>query len=74
MLLNRLQKEQFKADYPVLNYPKLQVKYGASSVKIRELAVTLGLEKPLGRGKGNKDRDDLQRKYKSKNHGKSNHI
>ena len=64
MLLNKLKKEQFKIDYPVLNYQQLSVKYGASSVKLRELAVSLGIEKPIGRPLGIKDSYYRERKTK----------
>jgi len=64
MLLNSRQKEQFKLDYVALNHQRLQQKYGASIHKINELAVYLGLCKPIGRPKGSKDSYFRNRKYK----------
>jgi hypothetical protein len=57
MLLNKHQKELFKADYSKLNHPQLQIKYGASVKKINELALSLGLTKHFGRPLGSKNKN-----------------
>ena len=45
MLLNKLQKEQFKIDYPIKSMPELMKQYGTNNRAIIGLAKALGIYK-----------------------------